>query len=144
MIQQRAKMMGPLPVPPGRKILITPQEKIAAKQFVLVIGYGIYRDNVFKWTSYWRLLSELRLREAISLLLYRSSKFKIYFFRYTKELDILLSWNHIFDFPLQQLRIRVITEEGGDFSGKYDIDDKRIFERLRMIQSDTWANNLSV
>ncbi|PQE05176.1 hypothetical protein CJF31_00011326 [Rutstroemia sp. NJR-2017a BVV2] len=144
MIQQRAKMIGPLPVPPGRKTLITPQEKIAAKQLVLAMGHGICRDNVFKWTSYWRLLSELRLREAISLLLYRSSEFKTHFFRYTKELDMLLSWNHIFDFPLQQLRIRVIAEEGGEFSGKCDIDNKRIFQRLRMTQSDAWANNLSV
>jgi hypothetical protein len=37
-----------LPVPLGRKTLITPQEKIAAKQFMLAIGHGIYRDNVFK------------------------------------------------------------------------------------------------
>jgi hypothetical protein len=144
MIQQRAKMIGPLPVPPGRKTLITPQERIAAKQLVLAMGHGTCRDNVFKWTSYWRLLSELRLKGAITLLLYRSSEFKTHFFRYTKELDMLLSWNHTFDFPLQQLRVRVIAEEGGDFSGKCDIDDKRIFERLRTTQSGAWANNLSV
>jgi hypothetical protein len=144
MIQQRAKMAGPLPVPPGRKALITPQEKIAAKQLILALGYGTCRDNVFKWTSYWRLLSELRLRGAISLLLYRSSEFKAHFFRHTKELDILLSWNHIFDFPLQQLRLRVIAEEGGDFSGKCDIEDNRILERLRIAQSGAWANNRSV
>ncbi|TGO21811.1 hypothetical protein BPAE_0199g00050 [Botrytis paeoniae] len=143
MIQQRAKMIRPLPVPPGRKTLITPQEKIAAKQLVLAMGHGICRDNVFKWTSYWRLVSELRLKGAIYLLLYHSSEFKTHLFRYTKKIDMLLSWTHIFDFPLQQLRVRVIAE-GGDFSDICDIDDKRIFERLRTTQSSAWANNVSV
>lgn len=144
MIQQRAKMIGPLPIPPGRKTEITPQEKIAAKQLICAIGHGTCRDTVFKWTSYWKLLSELRLKGAISLLLYRSSEFKTHFFRYTKKLDLLLSWNHIFDLPLQQLRLRAIAEEGGDFSGKCDIEDSRIFERLRTAQIGAWANNLSV
>jgi hypothetical protein len=97
-------MIRPLPGPPGRKTLITPQEEIAAKQLVLAMRHGIYRDNVFKWTSYRRLLSELRLRGAISLLLYHSSEFKTHSSRYTKELNMLLSCNHTFDFPLQQLR----------------------------------------
>ncbi|KAG9229630.1 hypothetical protein BJ875DRAFT_474334 [Amylocarpus encephaloides] len=144
MIQQRAKMMGPLPDPPGRKTLITPQEKIAAKQLVLAIGHGTCRDTIFKWTSYWKLLSELRLAGAIALLIYRSSEFKTHFFRYTKELGVLLAWNNVFDFPLQQLRVRVLAEEGGDFSGKCDIEDKRIFERLRSTQLGAWANNLSI
>jgi hypothetical protein len=144
MIRQRAKMIGPLPIPPGRKTEITPQEKIAAKQLILAIGHGTCRDNVFKWTSYWRLLSDLRQKGATNLLLYRTSEFKTHFFRYTKKLDLLLSWNHIFDLPLQQLRLRVIAEEGGDFSGKCDIEDSRIFERLRTTQTGAWANNLSV
>jgi hypothetical protein len=144
MIQQRAKMIGPLPIPPGRKTLITPQEKIAAKQLVYAMGYGTCRDTIFKWTSYWKLLSELRLTGAITLLLYRSSEFKTHFFRYTKELGVLLAWNSVFDFPLQQLRVRVLAEEGGGFSGKCDIEDKRIFERLRTTHSGGWANNLSV
>jgi hypothetical protein len=144
MIQQRAKMIGHLPIPPGRKTVITPQEKTAAKQLVYAMGYGTCRDSIFKWTLYWRLLSELRLRGAISLLLYRSSEFKTYFFRYTKELDTLLSWNYIFNFPLKQLRSRVIAEEEGDFSGKYDIKDRRVFERLRTTRSGAWADDLSV
>lgn len=123
---------------------ISPQEKIAAKQLISAIGHGTCRDNVFKWTSYWKLLSELRLKGAISLLLYRSSEFKAYFFRYTKKLDVLLSWNHVLDFPLQQLRLRVIAEEGADFSGRCDIEDRRIFERLRTAQTGAWANNHSV
>ncbi|KAG9242209.1 hypothetical protein BJ878DRAFT_184464 [Calycina marina] len=143
MIQQRAKMIGQLPVPPGRKTLIT-QEKIAAKQLVYAMGYGTCRDTIFKWTSYWKLLSELRFAGAIALLLYRSSEFKTHFFRYTKELGVLLAWNNVFNFPLQQLRVRVLAEEGGDFSGKCDIEDKRIFERLRTTYSGALANNLSL
>jgi hypothetical protein len=144
MIQQRARMISPLPIPPGRKTEITPQEKVAAKQLILALRHGTCRDNVFKWTCYWKLLSDLRQRGAITLLLYRSSDFKTHFFRYTKKLDLLLSWNYIFDFPLQQLRLRVIAEEGGDFSGKCDIEDNRILERLRIAQTSAWANNLSV
>ena len=137
-------MISPLPIPLGRKTEINPQEKVAAKQLILALRHGTCRDNVFKWTCYWKLLSDLRQRGAITLLLYRSSDFKTHFFCYTKKLDLLLSWNYIFDFPLQQLRLRVIAEEGGDFSGMCDIEDNRILERLRIAQTSAWANNLSV
>ena len=52
MIQQRAKMIGPLPCASGRRSLISPQEKVAAKQLVAAMGYGQSRNNIFKWTSY--------------------------------------------------------------------------------------------
>jgi hypothetical protein len=48
MIQQRAKMIGPLPNPSGRKTEITPQEKAAAKKLVLAMGHGKSRDNIYK------------------------------------------------------------------------------------------------
>ncbi len=57
---------------------------------------------------------------ATALLLYRTSEFKTYFFQYPKELDMLLSWNQAYDFPLGQLRLRVTAEEWNDFSGKSD------------------------
>jgi hypothetical protein len=38
----------------------------------------------------------------------------------------------------------VIAEEGADFSGRYNIKDRRIFERLRTAQTSAWANNPSV
>jgi hypothetical protein len=144
MIQQRAKMIGPLPNPPGPKTEITPQEKIAAKRLMLAIGHGTSRDNIFKWMSYWKLLSDLRNRGATTLLLYRTNEFKTHFFRYTKKLDMLLSWNQVYDFPLHQLRLRVIAEEGNDFSGKCDIEDNRIFERLHIARTIAWGNDLSV
>ncbi|KAM3064611.1 hypothetical protein ACMFMF_011901, partial [Clarireedia jacksonii] len=72
MIQQRAKMIGPLPNPSGRKTEITPQEKTAAKKLILAMGYGKSRDNIFKWTAYWKLLSELRDERATELILYRT------------------------------------------------------------------------
>lgn len=132
------------PNPSGPKTEITPQEKIAAKRLILVLGHGTSRDNILKWTSYWKLLSDLRNRGATTLLLYRTSEFKAHFFRYTKKLDLLLSWNQVYDFPLQQLRLRVIAEEGDDFSGKCDIEDDRIFERLRIARPGAWGNDLSV
>lgn len=46
MIQQRAKMIGTLPTPSGRKTEISPQEKTTAKRLILAIGYGKSRDNV--------------------------------------------------------------------------------------------------
>jgi hypothetical protein len=45
--------------------------------------------------------------------------------------------------PLQQLRLRVIAEEGGDFPGRCDIENNWIFERLRSTQTNAWANNFS-
>jgi hypothetical protein len=94
-------MIGPLPNSSGLKTDITPQERIAAKRLILARGHGTSRDNIYKWTSYWKLLSELRNGGATTLLLYWTSEFKTHFFCYTKKLDMLLSWNHIFDFPLQ-------------------------------------------
>jgi len=91
MIQQRAKMIGRLPNPSGRKTEITPQEKAAAKKLILAMGSGKSRDNIFKWTAYWKLLSELRDKRATGLLLYRTREFKAYFFQHPKELDLLLS-----------------------------------------------------
>jgi len=84
-IQQRAKMVGQLPNHSGPKTDITSQEKTAAKRLILALGYGISRDNIFKWTSYWKLLSDLRSHGLTTLLLYRTSEFKTYFFRNKKN-----------------------------------------------------------
>ncbi|PMD49794.1 uncharacterized protein K444DRAFT_485540, partial [Hyaloscypha bicolor E] len=70
--------------------------------------------------------------------------FKAHFFRHTKKLDLLLSWNQVYNFPLQQLRLRVIAKERDDFSGKCDIEDDRILERLCIMRPGAWGNNLSV
>lgn len=83
----------------GPKIEIT-QERIEAGRHILAIGHSTSRDNITKWTSYWRLLSDLRNRGAITLLFYRISEFKTHFFRYLKKLDLLLFWNQVFDLPL--------------------------------------------
>ena len=50
MIQQRAKMIGPLPKSSGPKTEITPQEKLAAKKLIVAMGYGQSRNSIFKWT----------------------------------------------------------------------------------------------
>ncbi|KFZ19152.1 hypothetical protein V502_03807, partial [Pseudogymnoascus sp. VKM F-4520 (FW-2644)] len=52
MVQQRAKMIGPLPNASGPRTEITPHEKLAAKKLVAAMGYGQSRSNIFKWTSY--------------------------------------------------------------------------------------------
>jgi hypothetical protein len=76
-------------------------------------------------------------------LLCRTSKFKTYFFQYPKELDMLLSWHKVYDFPLRQLRLRVIAEEN-DFSGKSDIEEKWIRERFHAPENMCWGDHLSV
>jgi hypothetical protein len=144
MIQQRAKVIGPLPNPSGRKTEITPQERSAAKQLIIAIVHGQSRDSVFKWTAYLKLLSQLRDKGAISLLLYRTYEFKSYFFQHPRELDMLLSWSRVYDFPLRQLGARTLAKEGNDFSGKSDIEKKWIFDRLRAPQNLCWGDHLSV
>jgi hypothetical protein len=144
MIQQRAKMVGQLPKPSGPKTDITPQEKAVAKRLILALGYGTSRDNVFKWTSYWKLLSDLRNNGLSTLLLYRTSEFKTCFFRNAKKHETLLAWNQVLDFPLQQLRRRVIAQEGGDFSGKCDIENSGIFDRLRTARPGAWCDELTI
>ncbi|KFY85332.1 hypothetical protein V498_07731 [Pseudogymnoascus sp. VKM F-4517 (FW-2822)] len=144
MIQQRAKMIGPLPPLPGPKNDISPQESSAATRLVHALGLGTSPGNILKWRSYWKLLSDLRNAGATTILLYRTSGFRTYFFRHPKKLDLLLSWNEVFHLPLQRLRLRVIAEEGNDFSGKCDIEDKLIFERLRIVRTEAWGNDISV
>jgi hypothetical protein len=140
MIQRRAKMIGPLPNPSGRKTEISPQEKSAAKKLTLAMGYGQSRDNVFKWTAYWKLFSQLRTNGATTLLLYRTREFKAFFFQHPKELDILLSWNRVYNLPLRQLEARIVAEEGNDFSGKSDIEAEWIFGRLHAPQNLYWGD----
>jgi hypothetical protein len=53
-------MIGPLPTASSWKADITPQEKSTAKRLILAMGYGQSRNNIFKWTAYWKLLSNLR------------------------------------------------------------------------------------
>jgi hypothetical protein len=144
MIQQRAKMIGPLPNASGPRSQISLQEKVAARKLVAAMGYGQSRNNIFKWTSYLKLLSDLREKGATSFLLCRTSEFKNYFFQYAKGLDILLSWNRVYDFPLRQLRLRVIAEEAGDFSGKSDIEERWIYDRLHAPQNMCWGDHLSI
>ena len=123
-------MIGPLPNPSGPKTEITPQEKATAKKFTLAMRYGQDRGIVFKWTAYWKLLSNLRDEGATAFFLYRTSEFKQHFFQHPKELDMLLSWHKIYGFPFRQLGARTLAEEGNDFSGKSDIEEKWIFDRL--------------
>jgi hypothetical protein len=144
MIQRRAKAIGPLPNPSDRKTEITPQEKSAAKQLIAAMGYGQSRDSVFKWTAYLKLLSQLRDEGATALLLYRTYEFRSHFFQHPKELDLLLSWSRVYDFPLRQLGARTLAEEGNDFSGKSDIEEKWIFDRLHAPQNLCWGDHQRV
>jgi hypothetical protein len=144
MVQQRAKMIGPLPNTSGPRTEITSHEKQAAKKLVAAMGYGQSRSNVFKWTAYLKLLSDLREKGATSFLLCRTSEFKSYFFQHAKDLDELLSWNKVYDFPLRQLRLRVIAEEAGDFSGKSDIEERWIYNRLHAPQNICWGDHLTL
>jgi hypothetical protein len=144
LIQQRAKKIGPLPKSSGPKTEITSQEKSAAKTLTVTKRYGKSRNCIFKWTSYWRLLSELRKSKGTTpFVLCRTNEFKNYFFQYPKKLDMLLSWHKAYDFPLQQLRLRVIAQEGNDFSGKSDIEEKWLRDRLHAPQNVCWGDHLS-
>jgi hypothetical protein len=70
-----------------------------------------------------KLLSDLREKGATSFLLCQTSKFKSYFFQHAKDLNILFSWNKVHNFPLQQLRLRVVAEKAGNLSGRSDIEE---------------------
>lgn len=58
-------------------------------------------------------------------------------------LDSLLSWNSVYEFPLQQLGARTLAQEGDDFSGRSDIEEKWIFDRLHAPQNMCWGDDLS-
>jgi hypothetical protein len=57
---------------------------------------------------------------------------------------MLLSWHQVYDFPLRQLRLKVIAEEENDFSGKSDIEETRIRKRLHALRNMCWGDHLSV
>ncbi|KIM93180.1 hypothetical protein OIDMADRAFT_21550, partial [Oidiodendron maius Zn] len=107
------------------------------------MGYGQSRSSIFKWTAYLKLLSDLREKGAATFLLCRTSEFKSYFFQHAKDLDVLLSWNKVYDFPLRQLRLRAIAEEAGDFSGKSDIEERSIYDRLHAPHNMRWGDHLT-
>ncbi|KFY43092.1 hypothetical protein V495_04165 [Pseudogymnoascus sp. VKM F-4514 (FW-929)] len=144
MIQQGAKMIGPLPNPSGRKADITPQEKAAAKKLTLAMHRGQNRGTIFKWTAYWKLLSQLREKGAATLLLYRTREFKRHFYQHPKEINMLLSWYSVYDFPLRQLGARTLAQEGDDFSGRSDIEEKWIYDRLHAPHNMCWGDHLSM
>jgi len=56
----------------------------------------------------------------------------------------LLSWHRVYDLPLRQLGARTLAQEGNDFSGKSDIEEKWIFDRLHAPQNLCWGDHLSV
>lgn len=142
-IQQRAKMMGPLPESSGKKTGITPQEKYTAKLILHKLGYGTNRDSVLKGRSYLKLLSDLREAGVTLFLLYRGGKFKAHFRRHPNELAMLLSWNQLYYPHLYQLRLRAIAQAGGDFSNRCDLEDVTIFDRLHLPQNVVWRDDLS-
>ncbi|KAL5331024.1 hypothetical protein ACEPPN_000551 [Leptodophora sp. 'Broadleaf-Isolate-01'] len=57
---------------------------------------------------------------------------------------MLLSWHKVYDFPLRQLRLRVIAEEENNFSGKSDIEEKWIRKRLHALENMCWGDHLIV
>ena len=142
-IKQRANTMGPLPESSGKKTGITPQEKYAAKRLVIALGYGPSRDSILKARSYLKLLSDLREAGVTLLLLYRTKEFRTHFLRHPNELTMLLSWNQLYHPHLYQLRLRVIAQAGGDFSGQCDLEDQDIFNRLHIPQGTIWRDDLS-
>jgi hypothetical protein len=89
-VQQLAKMIGPLPNASGLRTGIRPQVKLAPKKLVAAMGYGQSRSNIFKWMSYLKLLSDLREKGGTSFLLCRTSELRSYFFQHAKDLDISL------------------------------------------------------
>lgn len=144
-IQQHAKMEGPLPNPSGRKIDMSPQERLVAKRVIPALKYGKSRGSIIQGRSYLKLLSDLREAGVKSLLLCRTPEFKTHFKRHPNELNMLLSWNQLYGPYLEQLRLRVIAEEGNDFSGKCDIQDENIKKRLLLppqMMAD-WRNDFS-
>jgi hypothetical protein len=143
MIQRRAKMHGTLPKTPGPKTEITPEEKLAAKRLIVAMGHGTSRNSIFKWTSYLKLLSDLRDRGAVAFLLCRTSVFKTYFFQHSKDLDVMLCWNEVYEAPLERLRLRVIAQAGDDFSGQSDLENKSARDRLHGLQHMKWEDNFS-
>lgn len=144
-IQQRAKMVGPLPKPSGPKIDMSPQERLVAKRVIPALEYGNSKDSIIKGRSYLKLLSELREAGVKSLLLCRTPEFKTYFWRHPNELNMLLSWNQLYNPYLQQLRLRVIAEEENDFSGKCDMQDDNLTKRLLHLPEmiADWRNDCS-
>ena len=142
-IKRLAITTGPVLVLSGRKPRITHQEKDTARRLVIALGYGHSMDSVLKARSYLKLLSDLRDAGMTLLLLYRTKEFRTYFLRHPNELTTVLSWNQVYHPCLQELRLRAITQAGGDFSGRCDLEDQDIFRRLHIPQDVTWGNHLS-
>lgn len=98
-----------------------------------------------KWTAYWKLLSNLRDKEAFSIGLVSS-----------KATSFNIPKNLIYCFPGIEFTTpifdssergpwqdpgRTLAEEGNDFSGKNDIEEKCSFDRLHVPQNLRWEHH---
>jgi len=131
---------GPLPKPRGPSNGVSQEERRATKELVIAKKFGSSNDNVLKYGSFWRLLSDLRTNGVTLMLLYRTQEFKTNCFKRPNELETLLSWDKVYGSALQRLRLRVIAEEANDFSGKCDILDEDILKRTGA-RMEEWAND---
>lgn len=131
---------GPLPKPRGPSNGVSQEERQATKELVIAKKFGSSNDNVLKYGSFWKLLSDLRTNGVTLMLLYRTQEFKTNCFKRPNELETLLSWDKVYGPALQRLRLRVIAEEANDFSGKCDVLDKDILKRTGA-RMEEWAND---
>jgi hypothetical protein len=63
---------GPLPKPCGPSNGVSQKEGRATKELVIAKKFGSSNDNVLKYGSFWKLLSDLRTNRVTLMLLYRT------------------------------------------------------------------------
>ncbi|CZR57726.1 uncharacterized protein PAC_07615 [Phialocephala subalpina] len=102
----------PLPKPRGPSNRVSQEERRATKELVIAKKFGSSNDNEFKTNC----------------------------FKRPNELETLLSWDKVYGPALQRLRLKVITEEANDFSGKCDILNEDILKRTSA-RIEEWTND---
>jgi hypothetical protein len=63
---------GPLPKSRGLSNGVSYEERRATKELVIAKKFGLSNDNVLKYGSFWKLLSDLRTNGVTLMLLYRT------------------------------------------------------------------------
>merc|ERR1712093_170465 len=145
-ISKSAKTRDPtkLPAAKGPPDDFSVAEKVATYEFMVEANYPTSDESQRQFRHLWKALFELQNAGVGSMLCYRTPAFDTYCkkYRQTQEpplLATILSWEQVYGLQIDQLELRILAQRAGDFSGRSQLEQKHVAERLNISES-SWNN----
>jgi hypothetical protein len=141
-ISKGARTLDPttLPAAKGPPDDFSIAEKIMTYKFMVGANYPMSDESQRQFRHYWKALFDFKNAGVGSMLYYRTPAFDAYCKKYpkTKEptlLDTILSWEKVYRPQIDQLELRVRAQRTGDFSGRCNLQQKHVAEKLNISES---------